>query len=292
MSRSVTLIVHIFLQISLFWEIVFEKNVIFMAKSASPRRKKNWSPWLDSLALLLWGALLLKYWATGQLALLIHPNYFGLCMAAGSVLVFLGLGKAWQTLQPSLDPSESVQHVALLPQNVASFLMVTVAIAGFIISPSVLASQTAIQRGLTEELPLTRSQPESFRVGTNPEERTLLDWIRTLNAYPEPDAYAGDPVKVSGFVTSLPQLPDNYVMISRFVLTCCAVDAYPVGLPVKFEGKPEFKNDQWIEVEGEMVTEDLDFGDEVDDEGLPQRQLVIVASEATKIPTPRNPYDY
>ena len=37
---------------------------------------KNWSPWLDSLALLLWGALLLKYWGTGQLALLIHPNYF------------------------------------------------------------------------------------------------------------------------------------------------------------------------------------------------------------------------
>lgn len=263
-----------------------------MTKSSAPRRKRNIAPWLDSLALLLWGGLLLKYGLTGQLALLIHPNYFGLCMVAGSVLVFLGLGKIWQTLKPSLNPSDSMQHISLLPNNVGSFLMVAVAIVGFIVPPTVLASQTAIQRGLTEELPLTRSQPESFRVGSNPEERTLLDWIRTLNAYPEPDAYTGDPVKVSGFVTTLPQLPENYVMVSRFVLTCCAVDAYPVGLPVKFEEKPDFPNDQWIEVEGEMITEDFEFPEIGEDGGLPQRQLVIVAANAKEIPTPRNPYDY
>ena len=56
-----------------------------------PRRKKNISPWLDSLALQLWGALLLKYAFTGQLALLIHPNYFGICMASGIVLMLLGV---------------------------------------------------------------------------------------------------------------------------------------------------------------------------------------------------------
>lgn len=263
-----------------------------MTKSPVTRRKQKLAPWLDSLALILWGSLLLKYGITGQLALLIHPNYFGLCMGAGAILVILGLGKIWQTVKPSLNPSESVQHISLLPNNVGSFLMVAVAIIGFIVPPTVLASQTALQRGLTEELPLTRSQPESFRAGSNPEDRTLLDWIRTLNAYPEPDAYTGDPVKVSGFVTTLPQLPENYVMVSRFVLTCCAVDAYPVGLPVKFEGKPDFANDQWIEVEGEMVTEDFEFDESEEEAGLPQRQLVIVASSAEKIPTPRNPYDY
>ncbi|MBF2099268.1 MAG: TIGR03943 family protein, partial [Gloeomargaritaceae cyanobacterium C42_A2020_066] len=29
---------------------------------------------LDALALAAWGLLLLKYWVTGQLAVLIHPN--------------------------------------------------------------------------------------------------------------------------------------------------------------------------------------------------------------------------
>lgn len=252
------------------------------------------APWFDITALLLWGALLLKYAITGQLALLIHPNYFGLCVAAGIILLLLGLVKLLQQVRPQVSGGESVQHITLLPQNVGSALLILVAIAGFLIPPTILSSQTAIQRGLTEELPLTRSQPESFRVGTSPEERTLLDWIRTLNVYPEPDAYTGDPVKVNGFVTHLPQLPDNYMMVSRFVLTCCAVDAYPVGLPVKLEGdRQEFAPDSWVEVTGEMITEDLQLNTEDEsDNGLPQRQLVIQASAVEPIPTPRNPYDY
>lgn len=264
-----------------------------MLNFSFPKKATEWSPWLDSLALILWGSLLLKYAITGQLALLIHPNYFGLSIVAGLVLVLLGLGKLWQNLNPSLYPGDSMQHISLLPQNLGSVLLVLVAIAGFIIQPSILASQTAIQRGLTEDLPLTRSQPESFRTGTKPEERTLLDWIRTLNAYPEPDAYAGQPVKVSGFVTHLPQLPENYVMVSRFVLTCCAVDAYPVGLPVKLEGdRSTVKPDSWIEVEGEMITEEFELDAAETEAGIERRQLVIVANTVKPIPTPKNPYDY
>ncbi|MEB3226386.1 MAG: TIGR03943 family protein [Synechococcus sp.] len=260
----------------------------------SVRKGVNLAPWFDIVALLAWGFLLLKYAITGELALLIHPNYFGLCTAAGIILLLLGLGKLWQQVRPQVSVGESVQHITLLPQNVGSGLLILVAIAGFLIPPTILSSQTAIQRGLTEELPLTRSQPESFRLGTSPEERTLLDWIRTLNVYPEPDAYTGDPVKVKGFVTHLPQLPDNYMMVSRFVLTCCAVDAYPVGLPVKLEGSRQaFTPDSWVEVSGEMITEDLQLNTEdSNNDSQPQRQLVIQASTVEPIPTPRNPYDY
>lgn len=264
-----------------------------MANFSFPKNATSLAPWLDITALLLWGGLLLKYAITGQLALLIHPNYFGLSVVAGVVLVILGLGKLWQQLNPRLSTGESVQHISLLPQNVGSVLLILVAIAGFIFQPTILASQTAIQRGLTEELPLTRSQPESFRVGTKPEERSLLDWIRTLNAYPEPDAYTGDPVKVNGFVTHLPQLPKNYMMVSRFVLTCCAVDAYPVGLPVKLEGdRQKFPEDSWVEVEGEMITEELAIDSGAEGAAVNPRQLVIVASKVEPIPTPKNPYDY
>jgi putative membrane protein len=264
-----------------------------MRNSFSPRKIRDLSPWLDSLSLLLWGALLLKYAATGELALLIHPNYFGLSIVAGLVLVGLGVGKIWQTVNPSLNPSESVQHIALLPQNFGSSLLILVAIAGFIFPPTILASQTAIQRGLTQELPLTRSQPASFRTGSKPEDRTLLDWIRTLNAYPEPDAYTGDPAIIKGFVTHLPQLPDNYMMVSRFVLTCCAVDAYPVGLPVKLKGdRQKFKQDGWVQVEGTMITEDLPISMDKATAGGDQRQLVIQATKVTPIATPKNPYDY
>ena len=116
-----------------------------------------------------------------------------------------------------------------------------------------------------------------------PEERTIIDWIRTLNVYPEPDAYADQPVKVSGFVVHMPDWPDDHFMIARFVLTCCAADAYPVGLPVVLPaGEPLPKPDAWLEVAGTMQTGTLSG----------KRQLVIGSPAITEIPEPRNPYEY
>ena len=141
----------------------------------------------------------------------------------------------------------------------------------------------ALQRGVNDTLPVTRVETQSFRANIKPEDRTLLDWIRTLNAYPEPDAYSGQPVKFTGFVIHKDHLPENYLIISRFVLTCCAVDAYSIGLPVKLDQSRNFyAPDTWLDLEGEMITETIDG----------KRQLVIQAKIAKIIPTPDDPYSY
>jgi uncharacterized repeat protein (TIGR03943 family) len=130
---------------------------------------------------------------------------------------------------------------------------------------------------------MTRSQPQAFRSVTKAEDRSLIDWVRTLNVYPEPDAYAGQPVKVQGFVVHPPDLPSQYLLISRFVITCCAADAYPVGLPVKLKEKREvYRPDTWLEIEGQMITETLKG----------KRQLTIEATSLKKISPPANPYFY
>lgn len=257
-------------------------------------------PWLDVLALLLWGGLLLKYWFTGQLRLLIHPNYFSLVFLTGIILISLGVVKVWQLISQKSSPSEvkeTIQHITLFPPGWGSGLLVITAIVGFIINPAVLNAQAAIQRGLTESLPLTREQPQSFRSTTKPEERTVIDWVRTLNAYPEPDAYKGQKAKVQGFVVHLPQLPDNYLLISRFILTCCAVDAYPVGIPVKLsQSRSAYPPDTWLEIEGEMITETLQSAapnsSATPNNSENKRQLVLQAKSLKKIPTPADPYGY
>ena len=91
------------------------------------------------------------------------------------------------------------------------------------------------------------------------EERTIIDWIRTLNVYPEPDAYTGQGVKVSGFVIHPDDWPEGYLMLSRFVFTCCAA-----------------------EVEGKMVTATIDG----------QRQLTIEPTMLETITEPRYLYEY
>ncbi|MFM7447138.1 MAG: TIGR03943 family putative permease subunit [Leptolyngbyaceae cyanobacterium] len=260
-----------------------------MAVNPSRRRHKRqtlaFSPWLDVVAIIAWGLVLLKYWITGKLYLLIHPNYAGLSVAAGFALVAIGVWRGGM-LRRRADPTTSIptaDHIALFPPGWASLVLIVVAILGLVITPRAFASQTAFQRGVTDALTMTRVKPQAFRGSSNSEDKSIVDWVRTLSVYPEPDAYTGQKAKVQGFVIHPPNLPDNYLLISRFVITCCAADVYPVSLPVKLKvSRNTYKPDTWFEVQGQMVTETLNG----------KRQLAIAATELKSISEPKNPYDY
>ena len=248
-------------------------------------------PLLDIFALAAWGVLMLKYWLKGELNLLIHPNYFGLVIATAFALLIIAALRVFQLVIQMRQQASGkaltmpvAQHISLFPPGWSSTLLLAVAILGLVVTPKVFASQIALQRGVTEAVTMTRSQPQAFRSLSHPEERSLIEWVRTLNVYPEPDAYTGQAVKVQGFVVHPPDLPSQYLLISRFVITCCAADAYPVGLPVKLsENRNAYRPDTWLEVEGKMITETLKG----------KRQLVIEASPRPKtITKPANPYYY
>lgn len=251
---------------------------------------------LDVLAIFAWGILLLKYWFTGQLRLLIHPNYFLLVFVTGIILIFISIIKSWQIWQ-KLNLSTvttKVDHINLLPKGWGSGLLLVTAILGLLIKPTVLTSQTALQRGVSDSLPLTREQPQAFSTATKPEDRSLIEWVRTLNAYPEPDDYKGQKAKITGFVVHIKEWPPNYLYLSRFILTCCAVDAYPVGIPIQLpQPRTNYPVDSWLEVEGEMITELLpNLAGQDSANQTNKRQLVLKATSIKPIPTPKNPYEY
>ncbi|MDZ7956623.1 MAG: TIGR03943 family protein [Aulosira sp. DedQUE10] len=242
-------------------------------------------PWLDVLAITAWGILILKYWVTGKLNLLIHPDYFWLAIAGSIGLQIVGFFKAGQLWRRRRrDNVPNPMHLNIFPPGWGSGLLLTAAVLGFIITPQVFASDKALQRGVTvDSLGTTRVKPQAFRATVRPEERSLVDWVRTLNVYPEPDSYTGQKVKVQGFVIRPPDLGKEYFFLARFVLTCCAADAYPAGLPVKFtDTSNQYPADTWLEVEGQMVTETLSG----------KRQLTIAATSMKQIPQPKNPYVY
>ncbi len=244
-------------------------------------RRFAWPIALDALVLLLWGTMLLRYWLTGRLAVLLHPDYHWLAIAAGMLLVGMAL---WRSLGLWRGGSSSPgQHLALLSRQWSMAILLAVAVFGLIYVPRPFASETALARGIADPVGLTRSQPQRFVRNTPPEQRTLIDWIRTLNAYPEPDAYTGDPVHVTGFVIHPPDWPENYLMVARFVLTCCAADAYPVGIPVQLAGdRAAYAPDTWITVTGTMATATLSD----------QRRLIITPREVLSVPEPENPYEF
>lgn len=253
-----------------------------------------WRDILDVLALGTWSAMLFRYWFGGKLLLLLHPDYAWLSNTAAIVLLMLAafmLVKVIKKLlrrqaRPMSGPVDE-GHVTLLPSNISSALLLGIAVFGLIYTPQAFASQTAAQRGISQSLTLTRSQPQRFVRAASPEERTVIDWIRLINVYPEPDEYAGEAVGVKGFVIYPEGWPEGYLMVSRFVLTCCAADAYPVGLPVKLpadvtDARKAYPVDSWLDISGEMVTETLGR----------QRQVAIAPTTLTTIDEPKNPYEY
>lgn len=246
------------------------------------------SPWLDVLAIAAWGILFLNYWASGKLYLLIHPSYMWLTVVAGIVLMVVaglkGLMLMRQARRPTVRGGVTVaQHLRVFPPGFGSLLLLAIAVLGMVITPRAFASQTALDRGATDTLTVTRVRPQAFRGSEKTEDKSLVDWIRTLTVYPEPDAYTGQKARVQGFVIYPPNLSSQYLLISRFVITCCAADVYPVSMPVKLsQNRDAYKPDGWLEIEGEMITETL----------AEKRQLVIVAKTIKEIPEPKNPYDY
>jgi len=255
-----------------------------------PRNSIRLQPLLDIAALLVWGILLLKFWLTGKMTILLHPDYVWLAYSAGFFLVGVAIVKfvqfVWQATRSKSRSRKSIapQHFSLFPPGWGSALMLVVGLLGLQFTPQPFSSQVALDRGVTDTLTMTRSQPQAFRGASLPEKRSLVEWIRTLNIYPEPDAYTGQKVNLSGFVIHPPEMSQDHLAIARFVITCCAADAYPVGLPVRVPGgdRSAYPADKWFQVEGAMVTETLNG----------KRQLVIQATSLKEIPEPASPYDY
>ena len=243
------------------------------------------NPWVDVMAILAWGIVMLHYRFSGKLYLLIHPNYFELVTGSGIVLTIVGIIRFLEVKKSKLtDPPPSTEHVTLFPPGLGSRLLLFTAIISLVVTPRVFASDKALKTDTADLLSSTRVQPQEFRRTTvNSEDRTLIDWVRTLKVYPEPDKYSGQKARVKGFVMHSKDIGEEYFFLARFVLTCCAADAYPIGLPVKLEGnRQKYPLDTWVQVEGEMITQKI----------AGKRQLTIAAKSVKKIERPKNPYSY
>lgn len=244
-------------------------------------RSREFTELTSVIAIFAWAALLLKYQLTQEIALLVHPRFNIIVFVTTVVLFVIGLTKAVTLRQKSTRPE--VQHFNFLPTGWTNWILILTATLGCLTSPQPLNSSAASQQGITDGLVSTRVQIQAFRVFERSEERSMLDWAKTLMAYPEPDRYTGQRANVMGFVVRSPKLSDRYFVLTRFVIMHCALDAFPVGLNVKLpDGQPPLKADTWVEVKGRIATETL----------ADQRQIVIYAESLKEVSVPKNPYEF
>lgn len=219
--------------------------------------------------------------ATGQLTLYIHPRYvlFTVLMMVVAAAFVLGAivsravagttsagtgaphehGDAHGDEHPH-DPSHAPQvssarsRVAAVATTWASGTVVAAAaLALILVPPATLTSGTAAAREMNAGTALAAAD-DFVSVGGDYLNFTVKDWSRLLTQVSSPSFYEGKSVDVTGFVSADATDPENVYFVSRFIVTCCAVDAQPVGVPVYQEGwADDLEADQWVRVTGPFV---------------------------------------
>ena len=224
---------------------------------------------MRAFALGLWGAVLLQSSLSGRLDLLLSGVFHPLVALSGVALLLLaGLLLAQPALRGQESPAPSRRQA--IPKT--WWLSAAVALLVLAIPPNPSFSTLAANRPaeLGDETELSFVLP--------PAQRSLTDWVRLLRSQPDPSLYAGDPVRISGFV--LPQ-PGEPPQLARLLVRCCLADATPVGLPVRWPAGRMPRADQWLAVEGTMAIEERNG----------QSRSVVVAQRITPIARPKRPLE-
>lgn len=241
--------------------------------------------------------------ATGRLGFYIHPRYFvfTVVMAVIAVVFVVAAFAVVPLLRrratdaagptpggvhddhdhdhgadaPDAGPAASARRRLGTAAGVA--ILAGTALALLVLPPATLTTATAENR----ELNAAAVGPDSAApdlVGGDTSSFTVKDWALILRQDPDPADFT-DPVEVTGFVLPSPDDEDVFY-VARFTVTCCAVDAQPVGVPVHLPGwQDRFEADDWVAANGRL-------GD--DPAGGPSPVLLPDAVEPTE--QPEQPY--
>ncbi|MFL0389417.1 TIGR03943 family putative permease subunit [Curtobacterium sp. 179-B 9B NHS] len=167
--------------------------------------------------------------------------------------------------------------------GIAAAATVGVTVAMLVLPPTTLSARTAQQRSVdtptlsnatgTQDVALLGSE------GVDTSEYGVKDWAALIRQTTDTSALVGKPVELSGFVVPG---ADGSFTLTRFVISCCAVDAQPVGLGVVVDG-PVPDADQWVRVTGKLAANPDQSAD---------ARIVIRAADVRDIDQPTDPYEY
>lgn len=227
------------------------------------------------LAILLFNVYTLSLYFNDQLALYIHPRYTLFTVGFNAVsLVACSAGFVLTAWRLGNAPPQSGNVARLgFAGRIPWLPSLTVLVAGFVLVAAyalparTLSSDTADQR--SENFNNTQVQPAGSESSetlalfeSDTSKLSIADWSSVFSLKTSPSFYAGKKVDVTGFVFHPEGTPQDILYVSRFRITCCSVDAQPLGVPVYSPGwQGEFEEDSWVHVVGSFAESDQDIAE-------------------------------
>ena len=246
-------------------------------------------------AILLFNVYTLSLYLNQQLTLYIHPRYITFTVALNAIsLVACAVGfllAAWRMGTATSRSTTAVAGPGSSPGSASSggwrpsFTVLVaglVLVAAYALPARTLSSNTADQR--SANFNSIQAQPAGSGAGSgagstagggagsdtlalfgaDTSRLTVADWALAFNLRSTPASYVGKEVDVVGFVFHSKGTPEDIFYVSRFSVTCCAVDARPLGVPVYSPGwQEEFKEDSWVHVTGSFAETEEDISEPV-----------------------------
>ena len=280
---------------------------------------RNLQRWRGVVLLGGVSALILVFYFSGQLSFFIHPRYnvFTVAMATFAVVVtiaafaLLPAKRSQVTQTPSLvagrslpgpktegadhghdDDHDHGEHDVEVPTTpwgraialVAGGLSLAALITLAVLPPATLSTVTVENRSLNQAA--LGDTVQAFADAQGGSEATFLaftvrEWAGILRQTQDPAFFQGKPVDVVGFVVADTTDRDVF-FVTRFAVSCCSVDAQPIGIPVYFPGwEDSFATEEWVRVSGEFV---------MNPNAGSSHPLVVRPREVTPSEQPRDPY--
>ena len=217
----------------------------------------------------------------GMLGFYIHPRYnlFTLVMAVIGVSL-MAIAFFVPTKGHSHAGHKHAKGHSIMEWLSLGLVAAVVAIA-LVLPPTTLSSYTAENRSFGTVA--TSPAADAIDVASTTsgfENLTVRDWASLLIQTQDPSFFRGKPFSALGAITDSGD-PDVF-FLTRFVVTCCAVDAQPVSVPVYYPGwSQDFAVDTWVTVNGGFQV-------------LPQiaepGNLAVVPGDIVEEEVPREPY--
>ena len=194
--------------------------------------------------------------ATGRLTLYVHPRYtlLTVIMAVVTLLVLVLMAAVGVSAAAGADGDHDHDHVTrasavsrLLTWSKGVVLICAV-LALLIIPPATLSATARQNRELVTSGRALNSAKALPLVGADPATFSVKDWAALLSQG-GPEAVVGKPVDLSGYV--LDHGENDVFFIARLAVSCCAVDAQPIGVPAYRPGwRNEIEPGAWITIQG------------------------------------------
>jgi uncharacterized repeat protein (TIGR03943 family) len=227
--------------------------------------------------------------ATGDLDLYVHPRYFGFTIAmavVGAVVAVaaLLLLPDHEVGDDAHDAEEVAESTARSPFATTGRLLIlsgaTVAI--LVLAPATLSPRVAGTRELNSASAAEEPTDTFALGGADGTGFGIKDWAGLLRQNLPETFYAGKTADVTGFVLDTDS--DDTFYLSRYLITHCAIDAQPVGIPVYWPGwRDEVESGEWLTLAGAF---------ESNEDPVVDSSVVLLPDETERVEQPDDPYVY